>query len=265
MPVKVPTLFLVSALISSFLQGALIVQETFDSLSGTLEGESTTIYNNDGSVAGSVPWAQGSKGDVPSVTGGSMSVNSGALVVASNGSDTGLSLNLTATDVTLTGDTQVLYYGFRLTVTGPLTNDDYIAAFSSTQTGNHRERLHIETGASGQFQLNIDGETPGTPQLNQNQTYTIIVEDVIGSDVSNVYVDNAAGDTVFASGSRSDRDNNYFQFSVDALVPGYTVDNLAVGTTYSEVYTFVTIPEPNSLALTSVALLGIIIFLRRRT
>jgi len=223
----------------------LIVAEDFDSMSnGDLSGQSTTIFNLDGSSAGTTAWATG-KGGAPA--SGDIAVSGGVVTLKNDG---GLSLDLQASDATLDGSV-TLFYGFQLTILDNSTTsdatdgNDLIAAFSQIATGNDRNRVTLGAGTStGQIKLGAQGIAGA--DLATQTLHLIVMEDRAGTEDNFLTVNESA----YASGDNSnERQNNFFQINIDSNMASFTIDRLAIGTDKTEVENFIAIPEPASLAL----------------
>ena len=211
----------------------LLLDESFNYADGSL----TNVSNG--------AWVKTSGSDDPSTP----IVTDGAITVSRSDADD-VSREFSATTYT----NGSLFYKFDLTVTdaaSSLASGYYFAGLGQATT-TLRDRLYATTDStsSGDFQLGCGNDTLGVrwgSDLLLNTLYTVVVQSDLDTDTTRLWID----PTTAESTSVAFQDDN--TYSVNGMIfrqaSGIginTIDNLKVGTTFSDV---VAVPEPASIAI----------------
>ncbi|MGD1089308.1 MAG: PEP-CTERM sorting domain-containing protein [Verrucomicrobiota bacterium] len=171
-----------------------------------------------------------------------------------------------------------IFYSFLVDCTTLPTANEYISALNpgTTTPSGSSDDLSTYVGASGtgwKIGVRTTGGGSGAAYsgaLAENQTYFVVEELTLGSaPVANVYVDPVPGDsqpgTPTATQSTATAINSVADigFKVQSVTTtgNFDIGNLLIGTTWASV---TPAPEPSTLALAGLGLLGLVARFRRR-
>jgi hypothetical protein len=134
----------------------------------------------------------------------------------------------------------------------------YFAHFRDTGTSNFRARVYALTNgaAPGKFRIGVANQAASVSQvypqdLDLNTTYTVVTRLVVANGQSTLWINPRAetSTSVSAVDLASGTDIYTYSFRQDSAIGMLTVDDLVIGTTFTEVVPFVAPPSPIPLTI----------------
>ncbi len=134
----------------------------------------------------------------------------------------------------------------------------YFAHFRDTGTSNFRGRVYAFTNGApaGKFRLGVANQTASVSSvypkdLELNHTYTVVTRIVVANGKSTLWIDprTEGSDSVTATDVTSGTDLYTYSFRQDSGVGILTVDDLVIGTTFTEAVPYVAPPSPIPLQI----------------
>jgi PEP-CTERM motif len=164
-----------------------------------------------------------------------------------------------------------IYYSFLLDVTTADGANDYVTSLNpgTTAPNGGSDALAVYVYSNNTLGIRTAGEsTVHTPTLSLDTTYLVVVDYDFDTTTANLWLDPVAGDsqpavTESLAGSGTVTAIDDVGFKAQATTGDFLVDNLRIGTTWTDV-TPAAVPEPSAFALAGLGLLGLVARFRRR-
>jgi hypothetical protein len=168
-----------------------------------------------------------------------------------------------------------VYYSFLLNITTGSGANSYLTALNPGGTapggsgdalniyidGANSQALRMRTAGASEFSATL------APKLSLNTTYLVVLEYDFSTTTANLWLNPVPGDvqpvaneTILGTGTVSSIAN--VGFKSQSTTGGFTIDNILIGTTWGDV-TPAAVPEPSTIALAGLGLLGLAARFRR--